>query len=179
MPVFSIIVAAAENDVIGLHGDMPWLKLSSDLKYFKEKTMGHWCILGRKTYAALGNKVLPGRKFIVITRDREFHSNDSLIVHDVQEALVREEIQQEAEVFILGGGEIYRQAMPFVHRIYLTRIHASFEGDTFFPTPDADWQLVSIDSREQDAKNPYPHDFLLYEKKPIITGESNDHPHDR
>ena len=86
MPVFSIIVAVDLNNVIGLNGDMPWLKLRSDLKYFKEKTSGHWCILGRKTYNALGNKVLPGRKFIIVTRDTNFIAEDSLVVHSLNEA---------------------------------------------------------------------------------------------
>lgn len=164
MPVFSIIVAAAENEVIGMHGDMPWLKLSSDLKYFRQKTTGHWCILGRKTYNALGNKVLPGRKFIIVTRDRSFTSADSIVVHTLEDALQHPDIQAEEEVFILGGGDIYRQAMPFVHRVYLTRIHASFEGDTWFRTPGAGWALTHIDARTKDEKNPYDHDFLTYEK---------------
>lgn len=166
MPKFSIIVAAAENEVIGMHGDMPWLKLTSDLKFFKQKTSGHWCILGRKTYNALGNKVLPNRKFIIVTRDTNFISDDSLVVHSLMEAMQHPAIQEEEEVFILGGGDIYRQAMPMTDRVYLTRIHASFEGDTWFRTPGAGWQLVEKDERKQDEKNPYDHDFLTYEKMP-------------
>ena len=164
MPLFSIIVAASENEVIGMQGDMPWLKLTSDLKYFKERTSGHWCILGRKTYNALGNKVLPNRKFIIVTRDRNFKSDDSIVVHDLNEARHHPLIQQEEEVFILGGGDIYRQAMTFVDRIYLTRIHASFEGDTYFATPGEGFHLASKDARTIDEKNPYDHDFLVYEK---------------
>ena len=164
MPLFSIIVAASENEVIGMQGDMPWLKLTSDLKYFKEKTSGHWCILGRKTYNALGNKVLPNRKFIIVTRDRNFKSDDSIVVHDLNEARHHPLIQQEEEVFILGGGDIYRQAMSFVDRIYLTRIHASFECDTYFATAGEGCHLASKDVRTIDEKNPYDHDFLVYEK---------------
>ena len=164
MPVFSIIVAAAENEVIGMHGDMPWLKLSSDLKFFRQKTSGHWCILGRKTYNALGNKVLPNRKFIIVTRDTTFTTDDSLVVHSLEDAIQHPDIQQEAEVFILGGGDIYRQSMPYVSRIYLTRIHATFEGDTWFRTPGEGWQLVHKDARLKDEKKPYDHDFLTYEK---------------
>ncbi|MBK8343727.1 MAG: dihydrofolate reductase [Bacteroidetes bacterium] len=164
MPVFSIIVAVDLNNVIGLNGDMPWLKLRSDLKYFKEKTSGHWCILGRKTYNALGNKVLPGRKFIIVTRDKEFMAPDSLIVHSLKEAINLPELNDEDEVFVLGGGDIYKQSMQFVTRIYLTRIHAEFEGDTWFPQLDSEWNLVSEDKRIKDDVNPYDHDFLIYEK---------------
>lgn len=165
MPIFSIIVAAAENEVIGLNGDMPWLKLTADLKYFKQKTSGHWCILGRKTYNALGNKVLPGRKFIIVTRDKQFISDDSIVVNTLEEAHMHPAIQDEEEVFVLGGGDIYRQSLSFVSRIYLTRIHATFEGDTYFRTPGEGWHLVSSDARKIDEKNPYDHDFLVYEKK--------------
>jgi len=164
-PVFSIIVAVSENHVIGLKGDMPWKKLPSDLKYFKDKTSGHWCILGRKTYEALGNKVLPGRKFIIITRDKDFIPEDSLVVHSIEDAVQHPVTGGEAEVFVLGGGTIYQQAMHLVGRIYLTRIHATFDGDTFFPAPDETWQLVSEKSHKKDERNPYDHDFLVYERK--------------
>jgi dihydrofolate reductase len=165
MPVFSIIVAAAENNVIGLNGDMPWLKLSADLKYFKQKTSGHWCVLGRKTYNALGNKVLPGRKFIIVTRDTNFISEDSMVLHSLDEAIQHVVLQDEEEVFILGGGDIYKQSLAFVNRIYLTRIHATFEGDTKFPELGPEWELISEDKRFIDEKNPYDHDFLIFEKK--------------
>ena len=164
MPVFSIIVAVDLNNVIGLNGDMPWLKLRSDLKYFKEKTSGHWCILGRKTYNALGNKVLPGRKFIIVTRDTNFIAEDSLVVHSLNEAKSLSVLDDEQEVFVLGGGDIYKQSMQFVTRIYLTRIHATFEGDTWFPKLGSEWTLVSEEKRKKDDVNPYDHDFLIYEK---------------
>ena len=164
MPVFSIIVAVAENNIIGLKGDMPWLKLKSDLKYFKQKTTGHWCILGRKTYNALGNKVLPGRKFIIVTRDTDFIAEDSLVVHSLDAAKNHVVLEDEDEVFVLGGGDIYKQSMFFVNRIYLTRIHATFEGDTQFLELGPEWNLVAEDKRYIDEVNPYDHDFLIYEK---------------
>jgi dihydrofolate reductase len=163
----SIIVAVSENGVIGNEGDMPWKKLPSDLKYFKEKTTGHWCLLGRKTYEALGNKVLPGRQFIIITRDQQFISADSLVVHSLSDAINHPLIQHEEEVFVLGGGEVYRQILPYCHYIYLTRIHANFDGDTHFEEPDlSNWFILSSDEREADEKNPYDHTFLIYERKP-------------
>ncbi len=165
MPIFSIIVAFADNNVIGLKGDMPWLKLSSDLKYFRLKTTGHWCILGRKTYNALGNKVLPGRKFLIVTRDRDFIAEDSIVLHSLDAAVNHAVLSDEQEVFVLGGGDIYKQSMDFVTRVYLTRIHAAFDGDTHFPELGSEWHLVSEDKRYKDEKNPYDHDFLIYEKK--------------
>jgi dihydrofolate reductase len=163
-PVFSAIVAVSENNVIGMKGDMPWEKLPSDLRYFKEKTTGHWCILGRKTYNALGNRLLPGRKFIIVTRDRDFISEDSVVVHAFDDAIHHPVLAGEKEVFILGGGDIYRQSMQVLRRIYLTRIHASFEGDTFFPEISDEWRLVLEDKHLKDDKNPYDHDFLVYER---------------
>ena len=163
--IFSMIVAVSENDVIGLQGDMPWQKLPADLKYFKEKTTGHWCILGRKTYDALGNKVLPGRKFIIVTRDENFHSADSIVVHSLGEAMRRHELQNEHEIFILGGGEIFTQLMEITNRIYLTRIHASFDGDAFFPQVSEEWKEISHSKHKKDEKNPYDYDFLIYERK--------------
>lgn len=163
--IFSIIVAASENNVIGLHGDMPWDKMQADLKFFKQKTTGKYCILGRKSYNALGNKTLPGRKFIVITRDKNFTSEDSIVTHSVKEAMEHPALNNEEEVMILGGGEIYEQALPFTDRIYLTRIHAEFSGDTFFTVPDQSWELKSRDEHPADGKNPHAYDFLIYEKK--------------
>ncbi|HAE34847.1 MAG TPA: dihydrofolate reductase [Chitinophagales bacterium] len=168
----SIIVAVSENGVIGLNGDMPWKKLPSDLKFFKETTMGHWCILGRKTYDALGGKVLPGRRFIIITRDTAYQSADSLVVHSVFEAMHHPAIADEKQVFVLGGGDIYRQLRPYCNTIYLTRIHASFDGDTYFNTPDEEeWILAERVSVQQDEYNPYDHDFLTYKRKGSDTGK--------
>lgn len=163
--IFSIIVAADAKGVIGLHGEMPWKKLSADLKFFKQTTLGHWCILGRKTYNALGNAVLPGRQFIVVTRDTSFKSSDSLVTHSLESAMQMDVIANEQEVFILGGGEIYRQAFPYVSKIYLTRIHDSFNGDTHFFIPDPEnWKLTSRRDFPQDEKNPYRYSFLVFEK---------------
>lgn len=165
-PRFSMIVAVADNNVIGMKGEMPWPKMSADLRYFKEKTMGKWCILGRKSYNSLGNKVLPGRKFIVITRDKDFISSDSLVVNNIEEAMHHPAIQHEEEVMILGGGEIYRQSLPQTDRVYLTRIDAAFEGDTWFPElKKEEWILSAAMQFAADEKNPLPYAFLVYDRK--------------
>lgn len=166
MRIFSSIVAASENNVIGLNGDMPWDKMRSDLKFFKDKTMGKWCILGRKSYNALGNKVLPGRKFIVVTRDKDFKAEDSIVVHDIKDAINHQEIKNEEEVMILGGGEIFKIAWEYTNRIYLTRIHAAFQGDAFFPEVDPqDWILTAAHRHDADDKNPHAYTFLVYDRK--------------
>jgi len=163
---FSIIVAAAENGIIGKNGDMPWKKLPSDLKFFKTATSGHWCILGRKTYNALGNKVLPNRKFIIITRDSNFKSSDSLVVGSLLEALQHPELNNEGEVFIIGGGEIYNQAQPYCSKIYLTKIHETFEGDTSFTIDQPDDWVISEERKVlRSEKNPYDHTFVTYVRK--------------
>ncbi|MBK6730479.1 MAG: dihydrofolate reductase [Bacteroidetes bacterium] len=164
--IFSIIVAADSNGVIGFNGEMPWKKLTADLQFFKNTTMHHWCILGRKTYNALGNKVLPERKFIIVTRDNSFKASDSLIVHSIETAMHLDVIKNEEEVFILGGGEIYKQALPMVNRIYLTRIHDTFEGDTYFLIPDPEnWEMISRSDYSKDEKNPYNYSFLVFDRK--------------
>ncbi len=164
--ILSAIVAVAHNNVIGLNGEMPWKKMRADLKFFKQKTTGKWCILGRKSYNALGNKVLPDRKFIVITRDKNFVSNDSVVVHDLESALNYPEIQSEEEVMVLGGGEIYKQALSSLNKIYLTQIHATFEGDAFFPEIlNQNWLLGSADYHTSDEKNPHPYTFLVFDRK--------------
>lgn len=161
----SLIVAADVNGVIGLHGEMPWEKMSADLKFFKNTTTNHWCILGRKTYNALGNKVLPGRKFIIVTRDADFVSADSITANSITAAMQAKEIANEEQVFILGGGEIYKQAIHYADRVYLTRIYAAFKGDTFFYIPDPEnWKVVSQEDFNADEKNPYDYSFILFER---------------
>ena len=146
----SLIVAMADNRVIGLDGAMPW-HLSEDLKFFKAVTMGHPIIMGRKTYQSIGS-ALPGRTNIVITRNRDFEAIDAEVVYDLDDALktgmAREELWgmdgARPEVFVIGGAEIYAQAMGEADRVYLTRIHAEFPGDAFFPDFDeGGWQEVA------------------------------------
>lgn len=143
--IISIIVAAAENGVIGRNGDMPW-RIPSDLKTFRRLTVGKPVIMGRKTFASLG-KPLPGRDNIVITRDPDFRADGVTIVASLHEALIRARSLALArgcdEVMVIGGGEIYRLALPQADRVYLTRVEARPEGDATFPELPADtWRLV-------------------------------------
>ena len=138
--IVSIIVAMDENGGIGLAGRVPW-RLSTDLKLFKQATMGHQLILGRKTYESIG-KPLPGRKMVVITRQMDYQAPGCTVVHSFEEALDLARTSSETEAFIGGGAEIYTQALPLADRMYLTRVHAMVETDTFFPEFDgSEWEV--------------------------------------
>ena len=131
----SLIVAMAENRAIGLDGGMPW-HISADLRNFRQLTLGHPVVMGRKTYQSIGG-ALPGRANIVVTRNQDFRAPDADVVHDLEEALVKAaaiaEIEGTEEVFVIGGAEIYAQAVGRAQRVYLTEVHQELPGDAFFP----------------------------------------------
>jgi dihydrofolate reductase len=159
----SIIVAVADNGVIGNHGDLPW-HLSTDLKRLKALTMGHHMIMGRKTYDTLPGP-LPGRRIIVVTRNRDFAPPEGVLTAgSVESALLL--AQSDDEIFIAGGGEIFAQSLHRADRMYLTRVHAEPEGDAFFPEFDDvnEWRLIDSEHFEADAKNDHPFSFLTYER---------------
>ncbi len=159
------MVAASENDVIGKDGHIPW-RQQADLDFMRDKTAGCPLIMGRKTHEAIG-RPLPGRRNIVVTHQKlEFPGCD--VVSSVEEGIELAKKDHPQEVFIFGGGEIYRAAIPFADRMYLTRIHAQVEGDAYFPSPMIDWnnwQEVSRERHEADTGNDYPYTFLIYERK--------------
>ena len=160
----SLIVAVSENGVIGRDGGLPW-RLSADLKHFKKTTMGHHLIIGRRTWDEVG-KPLPGRTMVVVTRSHHFAVEGVRVAHSLEEALGI--ARNDDEPFIGGGAHIYRMALENdrVDRIYLTRIHAEVEGDTYFPKIDLnEWDLVSEEHHEADEKNEYSYSFLVYERK--------------
>ena len=130
--MLSLIVAASRNGVIGAGGKLPW-HLPADLQRFKKLTMGHPILMGRKTFKSIG-KPLPGRTNIVITRQEGFQACGAAVAHSLEEAL--QMCEKEAEVFVIGGAEIYKQALPLADKIYLTRVEQDFEGDTFLPAID-------------------------------------------
>lgn len=160
----SIIVAVAQNGVIGKNNDLIW-HLPGDLRYFKETTKGHYVIMGRKTFESFG-KPLINRTNIIVTRNPDYHQEGCIIVNSLEKALQLADKDNQEEAFILGGGEIYRQAMDICDRLYITEIKASFEGDTYFPTIDEkNWKEVKRIKNQSDQKNKYPYDFVVYERK--------------
>lgn len=154
----SLIVAVSQNGVIGKNNQLPW-HLPEDLKRFKQLTMGRPIVMGRKTFESIG-KPLPGRTNIVITRQKDFSCCGSLTAPSLDEAL--RICEKEPQVFVIGGAQVFKHALPIADRIYLTRIHKDYEGDTFFRWDEPSWKEVS---REDFLQAPLPHTFLTYERK--------------
>ena len=160
----SAIVAVAKNNVIGVNNDIPWY-LPADLKYFKRKTLDHHIIMGRKSYESIG-RPLPKRTNVIVTRDPFYIASNCLVVHSVEEGLKLALDNNEEEAFIIGGGEIYRLAMPFVDRLYLTEVDLEVEGAVYFPEIDfSEWELISEEAHEPDEKNKMGYVFKLLERK--------------
>jgi len=157
----SIIVAIDENYSIGKNNQLPW-HLPADLKYFKTVTSGHTIIMGRKTYESMG-KALPNRRNIVVSRQKDLHVADAELVHSLEEATKLCDSGEEA--FIIGGSEIFKQALPLISCMYITRIQHQFDADTYLEGINwEEWEEVSRDDREPDEKNPYTYSFLKYQK---------------
>ena len=155
----SLIVAMAKNRTIGLDGAMPW-HIPEDLKFFKRVTMGHPVIMGRKTYQSIG-AALPGRTNIVVTRNKDFEAADADVVHDLSEALTKAKATEELwrpdggreDIFVIGGADIYGQALPEAQRIYMTEVHQELPGDAFFPElAEGEWK--ETDRQDRDPETP-------------------------
>ncbi len=158
------MVAMSENHVIGKEGDLPW-HLPKDFQRFKKKTEGHNVIMGRKTYESLGGNPLPKRTNIVITRRSRSISNDVKTLSNLEEALEWVAQTDDEEPFVIGGGEIYKLALPYADRIYLTIVHTTLNGDTFFPEIDEnEWQVKEKETIAADEKHDYPFTFYTYER---------------
>ncbi|MBA6414900.1 type 3 dihydrofolate reductase [Colwellia sp. 6M3] len=161
MTILSMIVAHANDRVIGKNNDMPW-HLPADLAYFKKTTLGKPIIMGRKTFQSIG-RPLPGRKNIVISRDESYQVAGVEVVNSVDAALVL--VVDSEEVMVIGGGAIYQHCLAAAQRLYITHIDADIDGDTYFPAYDlAAWKKVASDIRPSDEKNQYQLDFSIYEK---------------
>jgi dihydrofolate reductase len=152
--ILSSIVAAASNGTIGKDGKMPW-RLPAESAYFRQTTLGHPVITGRKNYEAMG-RPLPGRLNVVITRQDDYEVPEGVMVaHSLKEALELPQVIQAPEVFIIGGAQIYDEAMPLIDKLYLTTIHAEVEGDTFFKYDPAQWRMEWSQRHEADTENKY------------------------
>ncbi len=158
----SALVAMAKNRVIGRDNTLPW-RLSADLKRFKQLTMGHTLVMGRKTYESIG-RPLPGRRMVVITRQPGFRPEGVQVVHSLEEALAAAPADEQ-ELFIGGGAEIYRQAMPLTDRLYLTVIEREVEGDAYFPELDPSSREQVDEEAHLGAEEPLPYRFLTYDRR--------------
>ena len=161
--MLSIIVAKAKNNIIGKENKLIW-HIPDDLKRFKELTIGHNIIMGRKTFESLGG-ILPNRKHIVFTQNPDFKINDEnvQVVHSMLE--IQEYIENNEENFVIGGAMIYNLLMPYVTKMYVTEIEKDFQGDAFFPRIDTQvWKEVSREKGMKDENNDFDYDYVVYER---------------
>jgi len=187
LPIISIIAAMGRNRVIGAGGVLPW-DLPSDMEHFMKVTMGHPLIMGRKTHESIG-EVLPGRTNIVLSRRKDTYAPGCIVAKDPEDALKLGRMSQggegeedredddgddverkaadgmDGEIFIIGGGTVFEYFLPLADRLYLTIIDHDFKGDTFFPEIDfVKWSVIETKEGRTDEKNPYPHQFRVYER---------------
>ena len=161
--IVSIIVAIDDNWGIGKDNQLPW-HLPSDLKRFKQLTMGHHLIMGRKTYESIGRQ-LPGRISIVLSRDPDYELPDGILTNSLDEALKFSKESGETETFIIGGGQVFEEALELADRIYLTKVHEEFGCDTFFPELDPfEWITTEIFCQPAEERNQYPYTFQNMER---------------
>jgi dihydrofolate reductase len=161
--IISIIVVTGKNNEIGKGNDL-LCRLPADLKHFKEITSGHTVVMGRKTFVSLPKGVLPNRRNIVISRNKDLKIEGAEVYSSLDYALIK--LIDENEVFIIGGAQIYEQALPVADKLYLTKIHADFpDADKFFPKIDfTRWKEINRDFFPADEKNPYAFSFLEFER---------------
>lgn len=158
----TIIAAIAENNALGKNNQLIW-HLPADLKRFKKTTLNHVVIMGRKTFESLG-KPLPNRTNIIITRDKNYKAESCIVVNSLTEAL-KVAAKEDENPFILGGAEIYKQAIPFTDRLDLTFVYHKFEADVFFPEIDRKiWKETSRENFKADDKNKYDYSFVTFER---------------
>ncbi|PIW26804.1 MAG: hypothetical protein COW30_13185 [Rhodospirillales bacterium CG15_BIG_FIL_POST_REV_8_21_14_020_66_15] len=162
-PLVTLVVAMAENRCIGRDGGLPW-HISTDLKRFKAVTMGHPMIMGRKTYLSIG-RVLPGRPNIIVTRDRGFRVDGAEVVHSLEDALAAAAAHGTGEVMVIGGAEIFAQALPLADRLDICLVHADVPGDTFFPEIDAaHWIETSRTYHDPELPGGSAFSFVVYNR---------------
>jgi len=161
----SLIVARAKDNAIGKDNDLLW-KIKDDLKLFKRTTAGHVVIHGRKSFESIG-KPLPNRSNIIITRSKQYEADGAFVTHSLTEALeLANNLEQNGEIFILGGAEIYRQSLDVVDRMYLSEVDAEFpNADVFFPEPNLNnWKQISGVSYAQNEVNEFAFEFCVWER---------------
>jgi len=158
----SLIVAVAENGAIGKNNDLLW-HISADLKHFKALTTGHCIIMGRKTYESFPKRPLPNRRNVVITNNMDYREEGCEVVHSVEEAIAL--CKDDEQSFVIGGATVYRQFLPLVNKLYLTKVFATFDADTFFPPIDKEeFREVSASEIFTDEKSGLRYQFLEYRR---------------
>lgn len=162
--VVSLIAAADEKNVIGHAGSMPWgVSLKADLKFFKDKTVGHAVIMGRKTYESIG-RPLQNRTNIIVSRQTGFSAPGCSVVDSLEQALDVARGLNETEAFIIGGQSLYEQGLKFADKIYLTRVHGEFRGDTYFPSLGPEWKKTEEEKHQKDDNNSIDYTFQTWNR---------------
>jgi len=159
----SLVVAVAENGVIGKDNQLLW-KLSADLKRFKVITSNHYILLGRKTFESIG-KPLPNRTSLIISRDFTCDFENCFVFKTINEAITFAEEKKQEEIFVIGGGEIYSQTLALANRIYLTLVHTEIEGDTYFDYDESNWVVKHKQIILKDEKNEFDSTYLILERE--------------
>jgi dihydrofolate reductase len=160
----SLVVAASDNHAIGKDNQLLW-HLPKDMRFFKNTTWALPILMGRKTFESLGNKVLPGRMNIIISRQANKEYEGAKVVTSLEQAIELAKQNDYKELMVIGGGEIYQMALPLADTIYLTRVHTSIEGDTYFPALGAEWMLESSEPQLADEKHAFDFDFEIWQRK--------------
>jgi dihydrofolate reductase len=164
--IISLIVAVDEKGGIGKKNQLPW-HLRSDFQRFKSITMGHHLVMGRKTYETIGIP-LPGRTMIIITKNQSYLPKGCIVVNSIEEAIRVADRNNEKEVFIIGGGEVYKQSIDIANKIYLTAVHADTDADVFFPKIDnSSWKMIWSEEIAQDKKDEYQSDYKIFVRKSL------------
>jgi dihydrofolate reductase len=162
--MISLLVAMDRNHVIGFENGMPW-HLPSDLQFFKEKTTGNTMIMGRKTYDSIG-KVLPNRRNIVLTLKQMNFPEGIEVIRDLKTVQQWNKKNPDEEFFVIGGGNIFEQVLPYADRMYITWIYEAFKGDTYYPDfSEVEWKLTVKEKGIKNEKNPYDYYFLQYDRR--------------
>lgn len=171
--MISMIVAVAQNQVIGVDNNIPW-HLPLDMQYFKRTTMGKPIIMGRKTWESIGCKPLPGRFNIVMTREQAYQTEGGTVVHSIDDAVAQAKKWYQTdkpdvdfqEIMVIGGAQVYEAFLPMTDRIYITEVDTTLAGDAYFPNFDRQhWQLVSREEHKSDERHAYDFSFKVFEKE--------------
>lgn len=162
--ILSIIVAVADNGVIGRGGSLPW-NLPKEMAYFRQTTVGHPIIMGRKTHESIG-RALPDRLNVVVTHEKGYQAAPGCtVVNSLEAALALPEVRNSEEVFVIGGESINQQALPFADRLYLTKVRAQVQGDKFFNYNPDEWQQTWSEKHARDSENKYDYEFTILERR--------------
>lgn len=160
----TLVVAASENNAIGKDNQLLW-NLPKDMRFFKNTTWGLPIVMGRKTFESMGSRLLPGRVNIILTHQKGLAIDGAIVVNTLEEAMAFAKHQFYKELMVIGGGQIYTMALPLANKVWLTRVHTTIEGDTFFPSLSSDWELKSVETNSADEKHIYNFDFECWQRK--------------